>query len=87
MRSYSICAVHGLGGNAIDTWTAENGKMWLRDILPTSDGFQKSRIMTFGYDSDLTAIASTMSVEDWAKTLLTSVNNIRTSPNACTKFL
>ncbi|KAF4626234.1 hypothetical protein G7Y89_g11926 [Cudoniella acicularis] len=74
-----ICAVHGLGGNAMDTWTADGNMIWLRDILPTSDYFKESRIMTFGYDSDLTAGDSVMEVEDWARTLLTTVNNARSS--------
>ncbi|RSL59320.1 hypothetical protein CEP53_005862 [Fusarium sp. AF-6] len=50
-----ICAIHGLGGNAVDTWTAKNGKMWLRDYLPSTGYFSQSRVMTFGYDSDLTS--------------------------------
>ncbi|RSM05228.1 hypothetical protein CEP52_006423 [Fusarium oligoseptatum] len=50
-----ICAIHALGGNAVDTWTAKNGKMWLRDYLPSTGYFSQSRVMTFGYDSDLTS--------------------------------
>ncbi|KAF4338455.1 eukaryotic translation initiation factor 3 [Fusarium beomiforme] len=78
-----ICAVHGLGGNAIDTWTAENGQLWLRDFLPayehTKTNFKKSRIMTFGYDSDLTDRSTVMELENWAETLLLSLNEVRTS--------
>jgi len=29
-----IIAIHGLHGNAISTWTHDDGGMWLRDILP-----------------------------------------------------
>ncbi|RSL40453.1 hypothetical protein CEP54_016115 [Fusarium duplospermum] len=65
-----ICAIHGLGGNAIDTWTAKNGKMWLRDYLPSTGYFSKSRVMTFGYDSDLTSKKSVMTVDSWADSLL-----------------
>ena len=75
----SICAVHGLGGNAMDTWTAANNKMWLRDFLPVSEYFAKSRIMTFGYDSDLTDSRSVMRIENWAQSLLDSVNQVRLS--------
>lgn len=49
---YSICAVHGLNGNAFDTWMGES-KMWLRDMLPEDDRFKRCRIMTFGYNSAL----------------------------------
>jgi hypothetical protein len=78
-KYHSICAVHGLGGNAIDTWTADNNKMWLRDFLPMSAYFKKSRIMTFGYDGDLTDQRTIMRVEDWAENLLHSVSEARTS--------
>lgn len=44
-----IVAVHGLGGTAFKTWTHDNGKMWLRDIVPSQ--FPGARIFTFGYDS------------------------------------
>ena len=67
----------------MDTWTADGGsnrvpRMWLRDLLPTSDYFAKGRVMTFGYDSDLTDRQNKMSLEDWATTLLTSVSGART---------
>ncbi|KAI1457062.1 P-loop containing nucleoside triphosphate hydrolase protein [Annulohypoxylon moriforme] len=49
-----ICAVHGLNGNAFDTWVCEeNGEMWLRDLLPRIESFAKSRMMIFGYSSEL----------------------------------
>ncbi|RYC80265.1 hypothetical protein BFJ63_vAg16850 [Fusarium oxysporum f. sp. narcissi] len=77
-----ICAVHGLGGNAIDTWTANNGRMWLRDFLPVSNHFKGSRIMTFGFDSDLTDRSTVMELENWAETLLLSLNEVRTTDKA-----
>ncbi|KAH7493324.1 hypothetical protein FOMA001_g2044 [Fusarium oxysporum f. sp. matthiolae] len=76
---FDICAVHGLGGNAIDTWTADSGKMWLRDFLPEHESFKNSRVMTFGYDSDLTDRSTVMELENWAETLLQSLNEVRTS--------
>ncbi|KAF5659795.1 hypothetical protein FCIRC_12351 [Fusarium circinatum] len=75
---FDIGAVHGLGGNAIDTWTADRGKMWLRDLLPEHQNFENSRIMTFGYDSDLTDKSNVMVLENWAETLLVSLNQVRT---------
>ncbi|KAJ4319924.1 hypothetical protein N0V84_006107 [Fusarium piperis] len=78
----SICAIHGLGGNAIDTWTAKNGKMWLRDYLPSTGYFNESRIMTFGYDSDLTSKESVMTVDNWADSLLQYLSLIRRSQQA-----
>ncbi|KAF4432635.1 hypothetical protein FACUT_8323 [Fusarium acutatum] len=73
-----ICAVHGLGGNAIDTWTTKSGKMWFRDFLPEHENFKNSRVMTFGYDSDLTDRRTVMELESWAETLLQSLNEVRT---------
>ncbi|KAG5793107.1 hypothetical protein H9Q69_007845 [Fusarium xylarioides] len=81
-----ICAVHGLGGNAIDTWTATNGKMWFRDFLPEDETFKSSRIMIFGYDSDLTDRSTVMELENWADTLLRSVNEVRTGDKAMTQL-
>ncbi|KAE9380791.1 hypothetical protein N431DRAFT_459708 [Stipitochalara longipes BDJ] len=73
-----ICAVHGLNGNAFDTWVAKtNNKMWLRDILPTSKPFDKARIMTFGYSSQLIDRANLSGVSEWAHHLLTSISSVR----------
>ncbi|KAH7190862.1 hypothetical protein DER44DRAFT_707818 [Fusarium oxysporum] len=82
-----ICAVHGLGGNAIDTWTANNGRMWLIDFLPVSNHFKGSRIMTFGFDSDLTDRSTVMELENWAETLLLSLNEVRTTDKEKTRPL
>ena len=46
-RVTSISAVHGLGGNAFDTWMAST-RMCLRGFLPNSSGFENARTMTFG---------------------------------------
>ncbi|RSM18346.1 hypothetical protein CDV31_002865 [Fusarium ambrosium] len=83
-----ICAVHGLGGNAIDTWTAsDKGIMWLRDYLPSSEGFSNSRIMTFGYDSDPTNKGTVARLENWAESLLHCLNEVRTSEEEKTRPL
>ncbi|KAF5574851.1 hypothetical protein FPANT_11571 [Fusarium pseudoanthophilum] len=79
---FDICAVHGQDGNAMDTWTAGNGKMWLRDLLPEHENFKNSRIMTFGYDSDLTDKITVMGLNDWAATLLRSLDEVRTGDTA-----
>ena len=48
--SVDIVAVHGLGGHQYDTWTHDNGIMWLRDLLPQD--IPNARVMTWGYDSE-----------------------------------
>lgn len=66
----SIVVVHGLGGDAFTTWTAGNGKLWLRDFLldqlkDPPDDFKTgprdtnvARVMTFGYDANMFTKAS-----------------------------
>ncbi|CZR63155.1 uncharacterized protein PAC_13052 [Phialocephala subalpina] len=69
-----ICAIHGLNGNAFDSWVAKsNQKMWLRDILPTSPPFDKARIMTFGYGSQLFDGSNLSGIHDWSHYLLSSL--------------
>ncbi|KAF8526636.1 hypothetical protein BU17DRAFT_40455, partial [Hysterangium stoloniferum] len=42
-----IIAIHGLDGHREDSWTAENGILWLRDLLPRQ--LPHARIATYGY--------------------------------------
>ncbi|KAH7082904.1 hypothetical protein BKA63DRAFT_501828 [Paraphoma chrysanthemicola] len=76
-----IIAVHGLGGDSHNTWTDnKSGKLWLRDLLPDSEGFGNARIMTFGYDarpwlrpgSNTTARSFT-----FAESLLSEIRSLR----------
>ncbi|KAG9508317.1 hypothetical protein J7337_001881 [Fusarium musae] len=83
---FDICAVHGQDGNAMDTWTAGNGTMWLRDLLPEHENFKNSRIMTFGYDSDLTDRITVMGLNDWAATLLRSLDEVRIGDKAMSQL-
>ncbi|PVF91412.1 TPR-like protein [Serendipita vermifera] len=45
-----IVAIHGLGGHRERSWTAKNGKMWLKDFLPND--ISNARILTYGHDAD-----------------------------------
>ncbi|KAH6856020.1 Alpha/Beta hydrolase protein [Chaetomium sp. MPI-CAGE-AT-0009] len=47
-----IVFVHGLFGNRINTWTADNGVLWPETLL--SQDIPDARILTFGYDADVT---------------------------------
>jgi hypothetical protein len=43
-------AVHGLGGDAINTWThPKSNAFWLKDFLPQQ--ITDARVMTFGYNA------------------------------------
>ncbi|KAF1818286.1 uncharacterized protein K489DRAFT_374466 [Dissoconium aciculare CBS 342.82] len=46
-----IIAVTRLGGHAIASWSLPNGKMWLRDYVPSSA--PTARILTYGYPNQL----------------------------------
>ena len=46
---FSIVAVHGLDGHLEKSWTADNGILWLRDLLP--EKIPHARILTYGYDA------------------------------------
>jgi alpha-beta hydrolase superfamily lysophospholipase len=74
-------AVHGLGGDALKTWTAENGKMWLRDFLPDDlrDGAASchARVMTFGYDVNVYSKAASQRSFTFAEDLLSALYDHR----------
>jgi protein SERAC1 len=46
---FSIIAIHGLDGHPQKSWTAPNGTLWLRDLLP--EKLPQARILTYGYDA------------------------------------
>lgn len=81
----SLCAVHGLGGNAFDTWTANNGTMWLRDLLPQKDTALAGnfRTMTFGYSSELTDKRNISGIVEWATYLLQGLSSVRQTEAVC----
>ena len=69
-----------MNGNAFQTWTSKvNDVMWLRDLLPNAKPFDKARIMTFGYSSQLIDRANTATMTEWVEHLLTAVSSIRSS--------
>ncbi|KAH0559684.1 hypothetical protein GP486_003804 [Trichoglossum hirsutum] len=76
----SIVAVHGLDGDAYHSWRADNGKIWLRDFLPSQ--VQNARVMSYGYNSVVTFSKSIGDVDDSAIDLLTRVMDERETPQA-----
>ena len=72
-------AVHGLGGDRIQTWTHPKSKaFWLKDFLPQQ--ISDARIMTFGYNAAAAFGQSTAEVADHAKSLLSSLVDKREQP-------
>lgn len=61
-------AIHGLQGEAYQSWKHANGSLWLRDFLPTD--VPDDRIMNFDYDSTVAFDKSVADMEDKALELL-----------------
>ncbi|KAI9665348.1 MAG: hypothetical protein M1831_001785 [Alyxoria varia] len=71
-----LVAVHGLGGDAFDTWTnPKSGFLWLRDSLPSS--LQSLRIFSFGYNANLFVNGASGRSFTFAEDLLAQLNDER----------
>lgn len=67
-HSVDIVAVHGITGDAFDTWTDPNGKLWLRDFLP--DDLPGVRIFSFGYAAEVVWSLGTGNIDAYSRSLL-----------------
>ena len=73
-----IIAIHGLNGDAYNTWTHQQTQnLWLRDRLPQD--LPGARIYTYGYPSHLLFSRSKAEIRDYALKLLIHLNNVRGS--------
>ncbi|KAK6332009.1 hypothetical protein TWF718_002547 [Orbilia javanica] len=68
-----IVAMHGLNGDIYRTWT-KSGNYWLRDQLPKS--LPGARIFSYGYPSNLMFSKSVAEIDDFARHLLFSLQEI-----------
>ena len=70
---FSIVAVHGLDGHLEKSWTADNGVLWLCDLLPKK--ILHARILTYGYDAYMRGRnwLSKESLQDLTKNLVSSL--------------
>lgn len=73
----SLVAVHGLDGHREESWTADNGVLWLRDELPKK--LPNLRILTYGYDvrTQDSTLLSLQTLYDHAEDLVASLNLMR----------
>jgi hypothetical protein len=76
--STDLVAIHGLSGHRMKTWTADNGRFWLKEFLLSELPY--ARIFTFGYNSELTFSKSAATIDDFAIGLLDELDNFRTNP-------
>jgi len=78
LYSVDIVAVHGLNGDAHETWTVkESKKMWLHDFLPAE--LPGARIFSFGYPSEVGLTLATGKIEDFARSLLNGLSTRRST--------
>lgn len=69
-----IIAVHGLGGDAYNTWTNKlTGALWLRDFVPRL--LPGCRVYTFGYPAKLWDVEMRARVQEFGRSLLASVRD------------
>ncbi|KAK5054617.1 hypothetical protein LTR84_001508 [Exophiala bonariae] len=81
LPAVDIVAVHGLNGDAVNTWTHPKSKaFWLRDFLPNK--VPDARILTFGYNAAAAFGHSTAEIIDHAKSLLISLIDKREESEA-----
>ncbi len=71
-----IVAIHGLNGDAYNTWTHQKSRnLWLRDQLPRD--LPRARIYTYGYPSHLLFSKSKAQIRDYASKLLSCLSAAR----------
>ncbi|EON63739.1 hypothetical protein W97_02967 [Coniosporium apollinis CBS 100218] len=73
-----VVALHGINGDAFNTWTHSNGQLWLRDFLPSE--FPGARIFSFGYPSEVAFTLNTGKLDDFARSLLVKLSAVRHRP-------
>ena len=66
--SIDIVTIHGITGDAYDTWTHENGKLWLRDFLPKD--IPGARVFSFGYPAEVFCSLGTGNLDTFGRSLL-----------------
>lgn len=70
-----VVAVHGITGNAFDTWTDPNGSLWLRDFLPSE--LPGIRVFSFGYPAEVVFSLGTGDLDVYSRSLLEALKEQR----------
>jgi len=70
-----IVAVHGITGDAYNTWTHKNGTFWLRDILPKA--LPGARVFSFGYPAEVFFSLGRGDLDSFARSLLEDLKRER----------
>ncbi|SPO04650.1 uncharacterized protein DNG_07335 [Cephalotrichum gorgonifer] len=75
-----IIFIHGLTGDAFRTWWHTSGTYWPTDMLPKD--LPRSRILSFGYDADVTKLIGAVgqgTLRSHALTLLAEISALRST--------
>src|ERR1700683_3840933 len=80
LLSHSIVAVLGLSGGWDTTWTDENGKLWLQDLL--SLDLPHAHIMSYRYNTHTAFSKAITDISDVAASILDRLDNER-QPHEC----
>jgi len=83
--AFDIVAVHGITGNAYDTWTHSNKTFWLKDFLPKD--FPGARVFSYAYPADVFCTFATGSIRSFARSLLEGLRGERRSKDVCSLFI
>ncbi|KAF8529586.1 hypothetical protein BU17DRAFT_79596 [Hysterangium stoloniferum] len=70
-----IVAIHGFDGHREESWTADNGKLWLRDFLPHT--IPEARILSYGYDAYTNSSLSEQTLHGHAQDFLAKLSMSR----------
>ena len=81
---FSIVAVHGLYGDALQTWTSDRSKaLWLRDAEMLPKAAPNARILTWGYNADVHAFLGHTSSDRIMQHAHTLVAQLQTDREVC----
>ena len=81
---FSIVAVHGLYGNAVQTWISDRSKaLWLRDAEMLPKAIPNARILTWGYNADVHAFLGHTSSDRIMQHAHTLVAQLQTDREVC----
>ncbi|KAH8650890.1 hypothetical protein BGZ60DRAFT_421057 [Tricladium varicosporioides] len=80
-NSLDIVAVHGITGNAYDTWIHHNGTFWLQDLIPKD--FPGVRVFSYGYPADVFCTFATGTIDTFARSLLENLKGERRNKDVC----
>ncbi|KAF8526913.1 hypothetical protein BU17DRAFT_40230, partial [Hysterangium stoloniferum] len=80
-----IVTIHGLDGDRELSWTAHDGVLWLKDLLPAD--IPDARIFTYGYDAATSEgpQLSKLTIHDHAEQLINKVVKERESDNTSSR--